>query len=203
MLAYIGHSLKHCGRIHVIKSVNIHPRYKLNNVNDIAVLKLKKPIKISKMVKLLHMADKKDVFPVGTRCLIAGWGRLSRAKKRLTNKLHYGLMKIVNPKYCQGKSSFNQKREICAGKIRFLQNITGKGDSGTALRCYRKSDGKLVVAGVDSRAPTENLTIFTKVSFYRDWLDSKIRSLKNKHQFKKKVKNNYKTYIFVNIDHQA
>lgn len=49
-----------------------------------------------------------------------------RAKKRLTNKLHYGLMKIVNPKYCQGKSSFNQKREICAGKIRFLQNITGK-----------------------------------------------------------------------------
>src|SRR5262245_33690916 len=59
-----------------VVSIVIHPNYG-NSTNDIAILKLKEPIKFTSAIQpvCLPVAGDKNSWPDGTMAVVAGWGR--------------------------------------------------------------------------------------------------------------------------------
>ncbi|CAI9733387.1 transmembrane protease serine 12-like [Octopus vulgaris] len=180
---YVGDNKKFSGRKYTIKAVIRHPDYGGNVTgrrNDIAMLYTKVPVQLSKSVQIAEMIKPVDVNNLKDTCYVAGWGRLSRKKKILTNTLHEGVMVMTNPKDCRSEnSSFSEDSDICMKRFMPKLQTTANGDSGAGLFCYSNARSRYVLAGANSGGIGYNLTVFSKISFYSKWIRSVFRKQRN------------------------
>lgn len=55
-----------------------HPNYNSKNYDyDFALLKLASPVKYSRFIQPAVLPDENSVLPIGTKCLVSGWGLTS------------------------------------------------------------------------------------------------------------------------------
>ena len=154
----------------VVKSI-VHEKYsKLSYENDICLLKLDSPVEYTRFVKPVCIADIEynlNDIPL----TVLGWGITEEgvSSQPLMETITYSLKKLCFYK-------INSDAQICCGN---LQTNSGAcfGDSGGPLM-MPVDGGKFIQIGIVSYGGTdctvENQSIFTKISFYFNWIKSKL-----------------------------
>jgi len=166
--------------IEVVK-LKYHEKYDGQTIdNDIAILKLKTPLTLTKNIGLVCLPQLNGYTPQAKdNCFVTGWGRV-RADGDPIDILQEAKMNIVTNEIC-GKKNIDKlgkskvtKNMICAGTE--LDDISGcQGDSGGPLVC-KSSDNRWFQHGVVSWGSSEcnatlRYTVFAKVNNYIGWID--------------------------------
>jgi len=167
-----------------VSKIIAHPAYSaLTLDNDIALLKLQRPAPFGKYVGTVCMPDEEDDVPVGTNCMITGWGKIS-AKGSMHHVLQQAPMPIVSADKC---SALNKNtgiqitdRMLCAGYGPGNKISGCHGDSGGPLVCMNKQTHQWFLQGAVSWGSgscdsKEAYTVFARVSHLRRWIDQNIK----------------------------
>jgi len=153
--------------------------------NDIAVIKLKRPIKFNDAIRPICLPSQGAPIPSGKTCVVVGWGRDSSQNSGSFPSTLQQLYLPVHPAgTCQRSwsSSYKENQMICAGS---LNGDSGscQGDSGGPLAC-KESDGRWTLHGVVSwgmgggcLAPNKP-SVYTRVSSYASWITQQMTSMK-------------------------
>lgn len=142
--------------------------------NDVALLKLQKPITPSLKVNVVCLPEsRKDQIQPGKDCFITGWGRTVGGGDA-SDVLQQAMLPIVDHRTCQDKNKdvlrVFKKQMLCAGG-------KGKGgchgDSGGPLVCSENDQWVLrgVVSWGHYNCETDHCTVFARVSNYVKWLE--------------------------------
>jgi len=163
----------------------IHQNYsKMDKVNDLAILKLAKPISFSDTIRPICLPPKGDPIAVGQTCVAAGWGRIDSEDERLTSDV---LQQLVVPVHDQNKCFqkwvrvYNKETMTCAGAMDGSTSVCN-GDSGGPLVCQAK-DGSWAQQGVANfvggfgGCNAKQPPVYARVSVYVDWINGKISEM--------------------------
>lgn len=154
-------------------AMTIHSQYnRLNLNNDISVIRLSSPLKLSNYIKPVQLASRSDVGNSfqGKTAVASGWGKVNDASNSITNQLRYVNMVVENQKTCNSYyfPGIVTDGVICTNTARG-QKSTCNGDSGGPL-VY---NGRLIgvtsfvsARGCQSGGPGG----FTRVTHYLDWV---------------------------------
>jgi len=140
--------------------------------NDIAMVKLSRPVIFSRCVQPSKLARPGQIFDRKS-CIAAGWGKHGFDLPS-TPVLQKVSMPIVPHNYCMRRMSYARlnNQHICAGDFVKGGASTCMGDSGGPLYCP-DTDGSLVLAGITSFGYNcaIDAAIFTSVATFRGWID--------------------------------
>lgn len=117
------------------------------NTNDIALIKLKKPIKFSKDVSPVALPDKDDTFGPSSECWMTGWGEVGNGVPlKDPETLQQLKISIISQSTC--KENFPQiaSNTLCTNDSKGRGAC--KGDYGGPLVC--RKGGKFVQVGIMS-----------------------------------------------------
>jgi len=148
-----------------------HPKYDSRIINnDIALLKLASPVKLSAKVGTVCLTKTKP--STGKKCYITGWGRTSGGGS-LPDILQQAMLPIASHDDCRRKyGSVNSVAHLCAGEARSGASGGCNGDSGGPLVC--EEGGRWYLQGAVSfgrrNCPTTHYTVFARVASYIDWI---------------------------------
>ncbi|XP_034026888.1 granzyme A-like [Thalassophryne amazonica] len=140
------HSIKQPEQVQGIKTSVPHPCFNEHEkVNDLMLLKLKKRVKETDLVKPLRLSETITDPPAGRRCLVAGWGLTDSSSKKISDVLMAANVTVIDRRKCNSEKYYNYNpvitlNMICAGSDGGKPADTCKGDSGGPLMC----DNKLV-----------------------------------------------------------
>ncbi|KAJ7377242.1 hypothetical protein OS493_030053 [Desmophyllum pertusum] len=160
-----------------VQKVIIHNGYQeIKLLNDVALIKLEKPVKQSKKIKTTSLPrDRLQEGMEGTQnCYTTGWGTTEKGFTAVD--LQEAQVPIVGFTRCQQTWGDNvyQDGMICAGG-----DGAGncQGDSGEPLAC--KEDGRWILRGVSSWGHLKcNVTgffsVYSRVSYYVNWINDEI-----------------------------
>ena len=133
-----------------IEQIITHDQYNPSTYDyDIALMKLKTPIKFTTRVRPVCLPDDGMDFPAGTNCYVTGWGALQQAGS-FPKRLYQAKVPLVDRNQCHtdystlhGYSITDRMRcaGYSAGKIDACQ-----GDSGGPLVCERDNKWHLMGA---------------------------------------------------------
>ncbi|XP_051278547.1 granzyme K [Dicentrarchus labrax] len=118
-----------------------HPCYDAtDNVNDLMLLKLDKPVKQTKTVKCLKLGNTVKEPAAGTNCLVAGWGTTKNNVKKMSDVLMSVNVTVIDRMKCNSPEYYGLKpvitsSMICAGSNGNDRADTCQGDSGGPLLC--------------------------------------------------------------------
>ncbi|XP_026198932.1 granzyme A-like [Anabas testudineus] len=126
-------------QVRKVKKQFPHPYYdEKKDINDLMLLKLDKPAKKTKTVRLLKL-DKTIQDPkAGTICVVAGWGRTNSKNKQLSDVLMSVNVTVVDREKCNSPEHYDHtitRDMICAGSDGKNIADTCEGDSGGPLLC--------------------------------------------------------------------
>lgn len=173
-----------------IDEITRHPDYNLNGNehNDIALLRLTHPVKLSYFVKPICLpsvaALRETNQDAGNRFVVAGWGRTeTREQNNKKLKVEVGGVDLVGCKEKYLKSAKRQiiSSQLCAGGEAGKDSCSG--DSGGAL-VGTYNDGRggnyYYLAGLVSYGPKDCGTpgwpgVYTRVSSFIEWIQSNIK----------------------------
>lgn len=156
-----------------VVKVNQHPRYEVRTFNnDIAILKLNKPIAFSDNLRPACLPTAGESF-AGDVGIITGWGALSESGQTSAT-LQEVLVPIITNEEClavfPGAVTDNM---FCAG-YKMGKKDACQGDSGGPLHVLQK--GQYQVAGIvswgDGCARPDTPGVYTKVNRYLQWIRS-------------------------------
>jgi len=155
----------------------VHPDWDIDRVNqgnDLAMLKLDKAPFTSDSVGVACLPEAEEMLEHGAPCYISGWGNLYTGGP-MPDVLQQALLPVVQHSVCSSSDwwGINVKTNmICAGG----DVMSGcNGDSGGPLNC-KGQDGRWVVHGVTSFVSNRQCnevkkpTVFTRNSAFSDWL---------------------------------
>nr|XP_021590665.2 tryptase beta-2-like [Ictidomys tridecemlineatus] len=158
-----------------------HPNYyNVEDGADIALLKLKDPVKISGHFRPITLPPASEKFPSGTPCWVTGWGDVQYGVSLPPPfPLQHVNVPIVENHLCDAQyhtglytgDSVRIVRDdmLCAGKI---GHGVCQGDSGGPLVC--KVKGAWLQAGVvswgEGCAQANRPGIYTRLTHYLDWI---------------------------------
>lgn len=155
-----------------VSKFKIHPKYnRANHMNDIALLKLSEPMKMTTTMKPICLP--KEVmtgFDKGKTMTVAGWGvHKTYPMKRKSSELLEVEIPLIEKSRCKSLWDNIQEEQFCAGE-------PGKdsclNDSGGPVM-YRKS-GYNYIAGIvsygDVHCGAGKLGVYTNVTHYLDWI---------------------------------
>ncbi|XP_034026889.1 granzyme A-like [Thalassophryne amazonica] len=113
--------------------------------NDLRLVKLKEPAKLTDLVKPLKLSETITDPPAGSTCLVAGWGLTNSRNNNISDVLMAVNVTVIDRMKCNSEKYYNYKHVItlnmiCAGSDGDKEVDTCKGDSGGPLLC----DNKLV-----------------------------------------------------------
>ncbi|XP_027718922.1 tryptase alpha/beta-1-like [Vombatus ursinus] len=153
---------------------------------DVALLKLKSPVKLSSHIKLISLPNARETFPLNSECWVTGWGDLSSG---VPLPPPYTLRQVQVPlwdtrkcdqEYHKGAYTSPSVKIItddmlCAGKV----NVDScQGDSGGPLACKVGDSWKQVGivswgigCGLEHRPG-----VYTRVTSYVGWIKKIIYS---------------------------
>ncbi|CAF0921615.1 unnamed protein product [Adineta steineri] len=162
----------------------MHPSYnKAEHTNDIALIKLDRPLDLSNRdlakICLPKIASTSEEYPVAsTPLLTVGWGTLSSGGD-ISRTLQQVTVRAVGAEttYCQYVIK-NPMLQLCAGIMPAGGKDTCQGDSGGPLMMFNsKQEWELV--GVVSYGKGCGLPrfpgVYTRVSSYLDWINQTIQ----------------------------
>ncbi|KAJ8386571.1 hypothetical protein AAFF_G00168970 [Aldrovandia affinis] len=148
--------------------------------NDIALLKLKSVnghcARETKFVKTACLAE--EPFPDGMECTISGWG--ATPKSDFSRKLLDAKVLLISQQRCSTEPSYGNRLDdsmFCAGNMKGGVD-TCQGDSGGPLVCQQNGTHFLygVVSWGDSCGIRNKPGIYTHLSKFTDWINSKIQA---------------------------
>ncbi|XP_018407061.1 PREDICTED: trypsin-1-like [Cyphomyrmex costatus] len=169
-----------------VQKIHVHEKYKGGvGPYDIAILKLKTPLKLNDNVRAIVLPQANSE-PTGVAWL-SGWGSISTTKvPKMPTKLQHVQMQYVDRKTCdkalsklmRTSRSGVHETNICTGPLN-KQISACYGDSGGPLISY--VGGKPVINGIVSwginpcgtpGAPS----VYTRVSSFNNWITQKARN---------------------------
>ncbi|KAI3371999.1 hypothetical protein L3Q82_006870 [Scortum barcoo] len=128
-------------QVRKVKTQVPHPCYdKEENVNDLMLLKLDKPVKETKTVKILPLRDTVKEPAGGSQCLVAGWGKTKNTANQMSDVLMAVNVTVIDRVKCNsaeyyGLTTVITRSMICAGSDGSNSADTCQGDSGGPLLC--------------------------------------------------------------------
>ena len=153
------------------------PWNKMRRRNDIAILKLKEPLKMSKYVRAACLPDGKLNLADGKQCFIGGWGQEAYSDKPPLEQMTASSVSIANHQKCH--ESFMMTL-IPQGITEDMVCAHGRGipacssDSGGALICMEGNhpvlSGWLTV--YNKNCSEGNPAIYTRADSFLDWIKS-------------------------------
>uniref|UniRef100_A0A4X1SUF6 Peptidase S1 domain-containing protein n=4 Tax=Sus scrofa TaxID=9823 RepID=A0A4X1SUF6_PIG len=154
-----------------IAEVVEHPLWNLHALrNDIALLKLATPARLSGAVSPVCLPSTNTSFPTGSLCATTGWGKTRHNALKTPDKLQQAALPIVSSADC--KSYWGSKVTdvmICAGASGVS---TCMGDSGGPLVCQK--DGAWTLAGIVSWGSGRCLPfspgVYARVTKFVPWI---------------------------------
>ncbi|ESP04644.1 hypothetical protein LOTGIDRAFT_179982 [Lottia gigantea] len=158
-----------------------HPDFDYSTItNDIALIKLKKPV-TNKRLGIACLPAKRDRLPKGTLCYTIGWGKTRNTHIYGSNVLQEARVPIVNRKRCQSVFDYEIGRtQVCAGYKKGGVDSCA-GDSGGPLMCSKtvKGQQRWFIYGVTSYGEgcgrKGKYGIYTKVSSFLKWIKQTIK----------------------------
>lgn len=127
----------------------LHNQYDPQTLDyDVALLKLKNPAKLTKIVRPVCLVDEKIDFGPGTNCFVTGFG-VTEQGGEVSAKLQEANVPIVAQQTCQAayKNKKITPRMLCAGYAKGGIDAC-QGDSGGPLVCM--NNGKWFLKGIVS-----------------------------------------------------
>jgi len=172
-----------------VRRIYRHPSYNASTIdNDIALLYLPPPPSYASATTGLVSpgvteraclpADAEDMAPVGTRCMVMGWGKASTNHFFGTDVLMYTTLPVISRKACvRANRKTITENMFCAGHYKGGSD-TCSGDSGGPLLCSPHAPpGQEVwtVYGItsfgDGCGNAGKMGVYAKVNNYLDWID--------------------------------
>lgn len=152
--------------------------------NDIALLLLNESVPES-IVKPLKLSDGKNTFDHGGEKTVVGWGSTDESclvYDTLLRKTSVPMGNDGTECFCLGSKTltasddFNPSMQCCAGDYAGNMHYPGCGDSGGPLLA-RESSQWTQVGMVSWSYGVPYPDVFTRVSYFHDWIDENIAAL--------------------------
>uniref|UniRef100_A0A8C4XIK8 Peptidase S1 domain-containing protein n=1 Tax=Erpetoichthys calabaricus TaxID=27687 RepID=A0A8C4XIK8_ERPCA len=138
--------------------------------NDIMLLKLAKPVKPNKGVKVAHLPKKRSTLENDAKCRVAGWGMTSHGP---TDNLNVVTVKVLNRNKCaqfwKTQNVVITDKMLCTGSFK-TENGFCKGDSGGPLVCGYKTQGIVSFKHESGCRYPDLPNVYTSVAAYADWI---------------------------------
>ncbi|KAL0979878.1 hypothetical protein UPYG_G00191040 [Umbra pygmaea] len=176
------HSLKKSTKdsiqsIEVKKNVP-HPGYNAKtHTNDIMLLQLKNPVKVSSSVRIKALPKPVEDMTAKTPCFVAGWGKT--AEGVLSDVLLDVNVTVIDRRECNSLKNYNGRitnEMFCAGSTNNRQADSCKGDSGGPLVCEGLLRG--VVSFGKGCGIFKYPGVYTFISKYDKWIKETIQTAK-------------------------
>nr|VZI27007.1 unnamed protein product [Spirometra erinaceieuropaei] len=147
--------------------------------DDIALIKLKHPVKLNKYVQPACLPYPDEVFEAGTLCAVAGWG-VTEEDGEISPVLRHIKVPLISQDVCNKTFSplyfLNPSFQIlpsviCAGSSSPMDAC--QYDSGGPLMCTSGLDGQYIVVGIISfgfKCASGYPGIYSRVSAFLDWI---------------------------------
>ncbi|XP_053120655.1 transmembrane protease serine 11C-like [Hemicordylus capensis] len=160
-----------------ILQIIIHEHYSNNVMQhdyDIAVVEISPPVEFTAAVHPVCLPEATQTFPENTTCYVTGWGAL-RDDGPSVSELRETKVKIIGNAICNRREVYNgviTSGMLCAGYLEGGSDAC-QGDSGGPLVA---SIGKQIwyligiVSWGDECAKPNKPGVYTRVTFYRDWI---------------------------------
>ncbi|XP_053721953.1 chymotrypsin B-like [Synchiropus splendidus] len=163
----------------VIKPAKVftHPNWNPRTINnDISLIKLSTPARLSTNVSPVCLAEISDNFPAGMTCVTSGWGLTRYNAPSTPNKLQQAALPLLSNEQCKRHWGSNiSDVMICAGGAGATSCM---GDSGGPLVCQK--DGAWTLVGIvswgSSRCSTSTPAVYARVTELRAWADQILAS---------------------------
>uniref|UniRef100_A0A8C3THD4 Transmembrane protease serine n=2 Tax=Chelydra serpentina TaxID=8475 RepID=A0A8C3THD4_CHESE len=162
-----------------VRNIIIHEKYTdaiPNHDYDIAVVQLSSPVEFTNNIRMVCLPEEFYVFPHNTTCFVTGWGA-SRNEGDINN-LRQAEVKIIDTNICNRAEVYNgviTPGMVCAGYLEGEIDAC-QGDSGGPLVTGdRRGIWYLVgiVSWGDECAKKNKPGVYTRVTYYRDWIAAK------------------------------
>uniref|UniRef100_A0A8C6FHG1 Peptidase S1 domain-containing protein n=1 Tax=Moschus moschiferus TaxID=68415 RepID=A0A8C6FHG1_MOSMO len=164
-------SEEEAGQVLRVAEVFEHPQWDPRAVrNDVALLKLAAPARLSAAVAPVCLPGADASFPAGSLCAVTGWGKTRYNAFNTPDKLQQATLPILSNADC--KEFWGSKITdvmICAGASGISSCM---GDSGGPLVCQK--DGAWTLAGIvswgSSRCSPFLPGVYARVSKFIPWI---------------------------------
>ncbi|XP_074850081.1 transmembrane protease serine 11C-like [Carettochelys insculpta] len=161
-----------------VQAIIMHEKYQYPANNyDIAVVKLSERVEFTNIVHHVCLPDSTQTFPYNSDAVVTGWGALDDGRPG-PNVLREATVKLIDPDTCNRKEVYNgiiTPGMLCAGYLEGGIDAC-QGDSGGPL-VTPDSRGMWYLVGIVSWghecAKPNKPGVYTRVTYYRDWITSK------------------------------
>jgi hypothetical protein len=182
------HALGEFGEVQVpVEKYVWHPEYSIQGlIGDVAVIKLKYPVKFSKTIIPICLAKPGDKPDPNSLCVVAGWGNTKEVKQTegMPNKLQQLKVPVWDDSICTKNEvwgpTFNTTARICTGYLSGGRNVCS-GDSGGPMVCG--VNGQFTQYGVASYVSSTGCTVpnkpgvFARVTTYYQWIVDRVKEM--------------------------
>ncbi|XP_077166005.1 chymotrypsinogen 2-like [Paroedura picta] len=160
--------------IQVLKIAKVfkNPKFNIFTIkNDITLLKLDTPARLTDRVSPVCLPEATDDFPGGLSCVTTGWGLMRYNDKNTPEKLQQVALPLLTNEQCK-KYWGNRIADVmvCAGAA---GASSCRGDSGGPLVCQK--NGAWTLAGIvswgSSTCSTSSPGVYARVTELRAWID--------------------------------
>ena len=146
--------------------------------NDIAILKLAKPLTLSKDVQPICLPSAGFNPADGSTCFVSGWGAMKEGEQNLPTNLQYVGVPVTPQASCnKAYSNGITANMICAGYATGGKDSC-QGDSGGPFVCME--NGKPVITGVVSFgigcARATHPGVYARVTKYLTWIKANMET---------------------------
>ncbi|XP_074660391.1 anionic trypsin-2-like isoform X2 [Tubulanus polymorphus] len=182
---WLGKALKKDNRVEWdmdVEKIILHPRYFIRRgqwENDIALVKLKKPVPAEKRFFFkasIKLPGTSPSFPEpGQSCVMKGRGCTADGKS-VTSKAREIRLPITTGRDCFSQRGVDTAINLCAGYEFDIGVGICEADSGGPLVCHTGHEWVQVGIALSPGVPGAQSAVFTRVSNYVDWINSTISS---------------------------
>eukprot|EP00794_Sanderia_malayensis_P020512 gene20512-22530_t len=159
-----------------IAEIRLHPKYDHSIFDyDLALVKLARKATINDRVKTTCLPDHNTTFPLGTKCYVTGWGRLSHGG--IAPKiLRQAQVPLISRQTCQNANQYHKVtgNMLCAGYAEGGIDSC-QGDSGGPLVCKTQDDTWFLWGAVSWGAgcgAANKYGVYANTKALRPWVDS-------------------------------
>ncbi|KAF4801176.1 transmembrane protease, serine 11E [Turdus rufiventris] len=163
-----------------VRRIIVHERYGdflLDHEYDVAVVELASAIEFTSDVHSVCLPEASHIFPDNTSCFVTGWGALENDGYSV-NQLRQAEVRIISTEICNRRQVYGgaiTPGMLCAGYLEGQVDAC-QGDSGGPL-VHANSRGIWYLVGIvswgDECGKPNKPGVYTRVTYYRNWIHSK------------------------------
>jgi len=166
-----------------IEDWHIHEKFRKGHLmnNDIALIKLKEPVKFTDYIQPICLPTEEAEYTAGKNCSISGWGSIQYGKSTPSLQLRSAHIPIMSEEICKQANNYGnsiQNGMFCAGIPDNMIDACD-GDSGGPFSCQENGEnGYHALYGIISWGhrcgDRHKPGVYTKVSEYLQWIQEKM-----------------------------